>query len=159
MASKNFSSKEVDIDVLITELRDFFETKNYKIDYKQGTSGAIILDTNKAGKPYDFLGLSLRVTVRLNSGSEVTRIWIGNQKWVDKVIVGFSGLVIFVCQGTIDLRCYNFGLLEVGLLLLKLFSILLIVLPALGAYLQYKVTQDVWNMIEDHVALRSTVNP
>ncbi|MCC5617114.1 hypothetical protein LC605_18920 [Nostoc sp. CHAB 5836] len=157
MASKNFSSKEVVVDVLITELRDFFETKNYKIDYKQGTSGAIILDTNKAGKPYDFLGLSLRVTVRLNSGSEVTRIWIGNQKWVDKVIVGFVGLVLFVCLRAIYFS-YSFSLLELVFLLLKLFSILVIVLPAVGAYLQYKVTQDVWNMIEDHVALRSTVN-
>jgi len=35
---------------------------------------------------------------------------------------------------------------------------LLIILPAVGAYLQFKITQDVWNEVENHVALRHTSN-
>ncbi|NJO41331.1 MAG: hypothetical protein HC769_13065 [Cyanobacteria bacterium CRU_2_1] len=160
MASKNYSSKEVDLAELITELRDFFDTRNYRVQRRDGPSGGIILDALKSGNPRDLLGLSLALTTRITFGPEVTRVWIGNQKWVDKIIVGFVGLLVFVLIGEVNISigCY-FDTPQFLYLLLKMFSMSLMILPAIGAYLQYKVTQDTWNAIEDHVALRSTATP
>lgn len=154
MASKNYSSQEVDIGQLIIELREFFVSKNYRFQPKEGPAGGVVLDANKSGNPRDLLGLSLALTVRVTAGPEVTRVWIGNQKWVDKVLVAFVGLVLFVGLGSVLISRYGFDLLKLGYLLLKIFSVLLIILPAVGAYLQYKITQDTWKAIADHEALR-----
>lgn len=159
MASKNYSSKEVDMVELIPELREFFDTKNYRVQRRDGPSGGIVLDAFKSDKTRDLLGLSLALTTRVTSGPEVTRVWIGNQKWIDKITVGFVGLVFFVSLGSISISSSNLNLLLLGHLLLKMFSVLLVVLPAIGAYLQYKVTQDTWNVVEEHAALRSTATP
>ena len=160
MASKNYSSEEVDLAELVTELREFFDAKNYSVQRRDGPAGGIILNANKSGNPRDWLGLSLGLTARINVGSEVTRVWIGNQKWVDKIFVGFIGLVLYVLLGDISIRWYSSPVaLDSLSLLLKIFAVLLILLPALGAYLQYKVTQELWNAIEDHVALRSKTSP
>jgi hypothetical protein len=158
MVSKNYPNKEIDMIELITELLDFFETRNYRILRKDGLAGGIILDALKFGKPRDWLGLSLSLTIRLTSGSEVTRIWIGNQRWIDKIVVGFIGIIFFVALGSITISCFNFDLLQLSYFLLKMFSVLLVILPLIGSYLQYKVTQDTWNIIENHLALRSTPN-
>jgi hypothetical protein len=53
---------------------------------------------------------------------------------------------------------HGFDLLQLSYFLLKMFAVLLTVLPLMGSYLQYKITQDTWNIIENHVALRSTPN-
>ncbi|MEH2241468.1 hypothetical protein [Nostoc sp.] len=149
MPSKNFSSKEVDVAVLVREFREFFETQNYKVDFKEGAAGAIILDANQSTLIRDWLGLSLRTTVRLNTGSEVTRIWIGNQKWVDKIIIGFIGIVLLFLAKSY----YPYG--NTPLLVVIVIG-LLIILPTVGAYLQLKITQEIWNVVENHMALRHT---
>lgn len=51
MASKNYPSKEVDMAQLIIELRDFFETRNYRFQPKEGPAGGVVLDANKSGTP------------------------------------------------------------------------------------------------------------
>ncbi|MCW5313449.1 hypothetical protein GTQ43_06395 [Nostoc sp. KVJ3] len=160
--SKNFPNKEVDVSVLVNHLREFFETKNYKVDFQKGAAGAIILDANQSTTIRDWLGLSLRITLRLNTGSEVTRIWIGNQKWVDKIIVAFIGIVLWLLTITYyKPSCASYYIRNNSSnipLLIIIFVGLLIILPTIGAYLQLKITQDVWNMIENHAALEHGSN-
>lgn len=157
MGSKNISNKQVDIDSLLNELNELFDTSNYKVQRKSGQSGGFVLNANKSNKARDWLGLSLALTVRITPGPEVTRVWIGNEKWVDKIIVGCIGLFFSFLLGGINV--YGVGVLDVApLLLIKILSLLLIILPALGAYWQYKITQDVWNAIGDREALRPTAN-
>lgn len=150
MGSQNIPNKDFDITELIIELRDFFDTNNYALERRDGPSGSIIFDaTSKSSKLEDWLGLSRALTVRLIPGSEVTRVRIGNQKWVDKIVVGFIGLSFSFLLG--DVRVYEaFSVF----LLLRILAFLLIILPALGAYWQYKFTQDTWNVIKDHLAVR-----
>ena len=57
------------------------------------------------------------------------RVEIGMQKWFDKAAVAAIALV-----------------LSAGMLL---------ALPALGAYWQYKITEDSWKIIEDHIARKA----
>lgn len=65
--------------------------------------------------------------------------------------MGFVGLFL--------LRLFGVGYLYGLEVLLKLLLPLLVILPAVGAYLQFKIIQDAWNVVENHVALRHASVP
>src|SRR5256886_17280223 len=74
-------------------------------------------------------GLSAALTIKVTPETGGTRVEIGMQKLFDKAAVAAVALA-----------------LSAGLLL---------VLPALGAYWQYKLTEDVWKKIEAHIARKA----
>src|SRR5207245_5897343 len=89
-------------------------------------SATTVLQARKSGTLREMTGLAAALTIKITPEPGGTRVEIGMQKWFDKAAVAAVAV-----------------LLSVGLLL---------ALPALGAYWQYKITEDAWKIIEDHIA-------
>jgi hypothetical protein len=77
----------------------------------------------------DLTGLSAALTIKVTPEAGGTRVEIGMQKWLDKAAI--AALAVLLSAG------------------------LLAALPALGAYWQYKVTEDAWKVVEDHIARKA----
>lgn len=124
MDSRYYPGVEADITKLIAELRQLFD-KDYEVQTMQ-VSSTSVLQARKSNMLRDLTGLSAALTIKITSEAGGTRVEMGMQKWFDKAAVAAVAL-----------------LLSAGLL---------VALPALGAYWQYKITEDAWKIIEDHIA-------
>lgn len=127
MDSRYYPGVEADAPTLIAELRGLFDA-----DYEVQTmhvSSTTILQARKSSTLRDLTGLSAALTVKITPEAGGTRVDVGMQKWADKAVVAAVAL-----------------LLSAGLL---------IALPALGAYWQYKLTEEVWKSIETHIAQKA----
>ncbi len=115
MDSRYYPGVEADLPKLIVELRSLFDA-----DYEVQTmhvSSTTVLQARKSSTLRDLTGLSAALTIKITPEAGGTRVEIGLQKWADKAAVAAVAL-----------------LLSAGLL---------VALPALGAYWQYKLTEDV----------------
>jgi len=124
MDTRYYPGVEANLPRLITELRVLFDE-----DYEVQTlyvSSTTVLQARKSSTLRDLTGLSAALTIKLTPEAGGTRVEIGMQKWFDKAAIAAVAL-----------------LLSAGLLA---------ALPALGAYWQYKLTEDAWKIIEDHIA-------
>ena len=124
MDSRFYPGVEADLPKLVVELRNLFDA-----DYEVQTmhvSSTTVLQARKSSTLRDLTGLSAALTIKITPEGGGTRVEIGMQKWADKAAVAAVAL-----------------LLSAGLL---------VALPALGAYWQYKLTEDAWKVIEDHIA-------
>ena len=124
MESRYYPGVEADITKLMTSLRDLFD-EDFDVQTMQVSSTAV-LQARKSSTLREITGLAAALTIKITPETGGTRVEIGMQKWFDKAAVAAAALI-----------------LSAGLL---------IVLPALGAYWQYKLTEDAWKIIEDHIA-------
>lgn len=124
MESRYYPGVEADISKLTVELRGLFD-EDYEVQTMH-VSSTTILQARKSSTLRDLTGLSAALTIRLTPEAGGTRVEIGMQKWFDKAAVAAVALI-----------------LSAGLL---------VALPALGAYWQYKLTEDAWKIIEGHIA-------
>jgi hypothetical protein len=127
MESRYYPGVEADVIKLMTELRDLFD-EDFDVQTMQVSSTAV-LQARKSSTLRDITGLSSALTIKVTPETGGTRVEIGMQKWFDKAAVAAVALA-----------------LSAGLL---------IALPALGAYWQYKLTEDAWKRIEDHIARKA----
>src|SRR5438445_12931990 len=127
MESRYYPGVEADTIKLMTELRDLLD-EDFEVQTMQ-VSAAAVLEARKPSTLRDSTGLSAALTIKITPETGGTRVEIGMQKWFDKAAVAAVALA-----------------LSAGLLL---------ALPALGAYWQYKLTEDAWKIIEDHIAQRA----
>src|SRR5258707_1851554 len=127
MESRYYPGVEADVIKLTTELRDLFD-EDFDVQTMQVSSTAV-LQARKSSTLREVAGLTAALTIKITPESGGTRVEIGMQKWFDKAAVAAVAL-----------------LLSAGLLL---------ALPALGAYWQYKLTEDAWKIIEDHIARKA----
>src|SRR5256886_14749965 len=127
MESRYYPGVEADITRLMTSLRDLFD-EDFDLQTMQVSSTAV-LQARKSSTLREITGLAAALTVKVTPETGGTRVEIGMQKWFDKAAVAAVALV-----------------LSAGLL---------IALPALGAYWQYKITEDSWKIIEDHIARKA----
>ena len=127
MDSRYYPGVEADVPKLIAELRDLFDG-DYEVQMVQ-VSSTTVLQARKSSTLRDLTGLSAALTIRVTPEVGGTRVEIGMQKWFDKAAVAAVAL-----------------LLSAGLLL---------ALPALGAYWQYRITEDAWRKIEAHIARKA----
>src|SRR6266568_6374973 len=127
MESRYYPGVEADVTKLTTELRDLFD-EDFEVQTMQVSSTAV-LQARKSSTLRDLTGLSAALTIKVTPETGGTRVAIGMQKWFDKAAVAAVALI-----------------LSAGLL---------IALPALGAYWQYKITEDAWKIIEDHIARKA----
>ena len=127
MESRYYPGVEADVIKLMTELRSLFD-EDFDVQTMQ-VSSTTVLQARKSSTLRDITGLSAALTIKVTPETGGTRVEIGLQKWFDKAAVA---AVAF--------------LLSAGLL---------IALPALGAYWQYKLTEDAWKIIEDHIARKA----
>src|SRR5919206_696357 len=127
MESRYYPGVEADTVKLMVQLRDLFD-EDFEVQTMQVSSTAV-LQARKSSTLRDITGLSAALTIKVTPESGGTRVEIGMQKWFDKAAVAAVALA-----------------LSAGLL---------IALPALGAYWQYKLTQNAWQKIEAHIARKA----
>src|SRR5215204_1419003 len=127
MDSRYYQGVEIDIPRLSAELRHLFDS-DYEVQVFQ-VSTTSVFQARKSNTLRDLTGLSAALTIKITPESGGTRVEIGMQKWFDKAAVAAVAVI-----------------LSAGLLL---------ALPALGAYWQYKLTEDAWKIIEGHVARKA----
>jgi len=124
MESRYYPGVEADTSKLLRELRQLFD-EDYEVQTMQ-VSSTTVLQARKSNTLRELTGLSAALTIKVTPETGGTRVEIGMQKWFDKAAVAAVAL-----------------LLSAGLL---------IALPALGAYWQYRLTEDAWKVIEDHIS-------
>jgi hypothetical protein len=129
MESRFYPGVQADTAQLMKELRTLFDADTaFEIQTMQ-VSATAVLQARKTSTLRDLTGLSAALTIKVTPEHGGTRVEIGMQKWLDKAAV--AAVAVFLSAG------------------------LLIALPALGAYWQYKLTEDAWKLIESHVARKA----
>src|SRR6476661_1653377 len=123
MESRYYPGVEADVVKLMTELRDLFD-EDFEIQ-TMNVSSTAVLQARKSSTLRDLTGLSAALTIKVTPETGGTRVEIGMQKWFDKAAVAAVGAIVFAP---------------------------LLALAALGAYWQYRLTEDAWKIIEDHIA-------
>jgi hypothetical protein len=129
MESRFYPGVQADAPQLMRELRALFDSdKAFEVQAMQVSSTAV-MQARKTSALRDLTGLSAALTIKVTPEHGGTRVEMGMQKWLDKAAVA-AVAVIF----------------SAGLLL---------ALPALGAYWQYKLTEDAWKIIEAHIGRKA----
>src|SRR6476469_10491410 len=123
MDSRYYPGVEIDVPQLTTELRKLFDSE-YEVQTFQFSTTSIV-QARKSNTLRDLTGLSAALTIKITPEAGGTRVEIGMQKWFDKAAI--AALAIILSAG------------------------MLAALPALGAYWQYKITEDAWTVIEAHI--------
>src|SRR5215831_20652609 len=126
MDSRYYPGVEADISKLVPELRQLFD-EDYDVQTMQ-VSSTTVLQARKSNTLRDLTGLSAALTIKITPETGGTRVEVGMQKWFDKAAVA---AIAFLVAGP------------------------LLALPALGAYWQYKLTEDAWKIIEAHIARKA----
>ena len=126
MDSRYYPNVEVDMQQLSTELRKLFDSE-FEVQAMQISSTSVV-QVRKSNTLRDLTGLSSALTIKITPEVGGTRVEIGMQKWFDKAAVAAVGVFVFPP---------------------------LLALAALGAYWQYKLTEDSWKIIEDHIARKA----
>src|SRR2546423_11270656 len=127
MDNRYYPGVEVDVTNLLAELRNLFDN-DYEVQTMQVAQTAV-LQARKSSTLRDLTGLSSALTIKVTPEHGGTRVEIGMQKWFDKAAV--AAVAVFLSAGV------------------------LLALPALGAYWQYRLTEDAWKTIEAHVARKA----
>ncbi|MGH9927879.1 MAG: zinc ribbon domain-containing protein [Pyrinomonadaceae bacterium] len=127
MDSRYYPGVEADVFKLVAELRSIFD-QDYEVQTMH-VSSTTIVQARKSSTLRDLTGLSAALTIKITPEAGGTRVEMGMQKWLDKAAVAAVAV-----------------LLSAGLLL---------ALPALGAYWQYKLTEDAWKIVEQHLARKA----
>jgi hypothetical protein len=127
MDNRYYPGVEADATQLVAELRNLFDG-DYEVQTMQVSSTAV-LQARKSSTLRDLTGLSAALTIKVTPDAGGTRVEIGMQKWLDKAAV--AAVAVILSSG------------------------LLLALPALGAYWQFKITEDAWRIIEDHIARKA----
>ena len=126
MESRYYPGVEADVIRLMTELRDLFD-EDFEVQTMQ-VSATAVLQARKSSTLRDVTGLSAALTIKVTPEAGGTRVEMGMQKWFDKAAIA---AVAWVLAGP------------------------LIALPALGAYWQYKLTENAWKIIEAHITRKA----
>ena len=127
MDSRYYPGVEADVSQLIKELHPLFNEK-YDVQTMH-VSATTVLQARKSGTLRELTGQTAALTIKITPEAGGTRVEIGMQKWFAKA--AFAAIALAVSAG------------------------LLIAIPAFGAYQQYKVTEDAWKIIEDHIARKA----
>ncbi|HEX8472871.1 MAG TPA: zinc ribbon domain-containing protein [Pyrinomonadaceae bacterium] len=132
MDNRYYPGVEADVTQLMSELHQLFETDDaFEVQTMQ-VSATAVLQARKTGTLRDLTGLSAAMTIKVTPEHGGTRVEIGMQKWLDKAAVAAAIVILTAGIGS-----------------------LLLAAPALGAYWQYKLTEDAWKIIEGHIARKA----
>ena len=124
MDSRYYPGVEADVAKLVSELRALFD-QDYEVQTMH-VSSTTVLQARKSSTLRDLTGLSAALTIKITPEAGGTRVEIGMQKWLDKAAV--AAVAIILSAG------------------------LLVALPAIGAYWQFRLTEDAWKIIEQHIS-------
>ena len=124
MDSRYYPGVEADVFKLVAELRTIFD-QDYEVQTMH-VSSTTVVQARKSSTLRDLTGLSAALTIKITPEGGGTRVEMGMQKWLDKAAV--AAVAVLISAG------------------------LLLALPALGAYWQYKLTEDAWKIVDAHIA-------
>ncbi|HEX8708931.1 MAG TPA: zinc ribbon domain-containing protein [Pyrinomonadaceae bacterium] len=124
MDNRYYPGVEVDAPKLMVELRRLFD-QDYEVQSMQ-VSSTSVLQARKQSTLRELMGMSSALTIKVTPEHGGTRVEMGMQKWFDKAAL--AAVAVILSSG------------------------LLLALPALGAYWQYRITEDAWKLIEEHIA-------
>jgi hypothetical protein len=127
MDSRYYPGVEADVFQLVAELRTIFD-QDFEVQTMH-VSSTTVMQARKSSTLRDLTGLSAALTIKITPESGGTRVEMGMQKWLDKAAV--AAVAVMISAG------------------------LLLALPALGAYWQYKLTEDAWRIVEAHLAKKA----
>ena len=127
MDSRYYPGVEADVFKLVAELRTIFD-QDYEVQTMH-VSSTTVVQARKSSTLRDLTGLSAALTIKITPEAGGTRVEMGMQKWLDKAAV--AAVAVLISAG------------------------LLLALPALGAYWQYKLTEDAWKIVEQHLARKA----
>ena len=127
MDSRYYPGVEADVFKLVAELRTVFD-QDYEVQTMH-VSSTTVVQARKSSTLRDLTGLSAALTIKITPEAGGTRVEMGMQKWLDKAAV--AAVAVLISAG------------------------LLLALPALGAYWQYKLTEDAWKIVEAHLARKA----
>lgn len=137
MKMRDYPNVNANTPKLINELRNFFQRDGYEVTQPRKESSGFVLKASKSNTWRDWIGWSHALTIRVTSETESpeTRAWVGEERWREKFISG--GLGAFLCL-------FTFGLLAP-------FGVILLFLALIGAYQQNKLSENTWNIIQEHM--------
>lgn len=124
MDSRYYPGIEADVFKLVAELRSIFD-QDYEVQTMH-VSSTTVVQARKSSTLRDLTGLSAALTIRISPEAGGTRVDIGMQKWLDKAAI--AAVAVLLSAG------------------------LLAAVPALGAYWQFKLTEDAWKIVEGHMS-------
>lgn len=127
MDSRYYPGVEADVAKLVAELRNIFD-QDYEVQTMH-VSSTTVVQARKSSTLRDLTGLSAALTIKVTPEASGTRVEIGMQKWLDKAAI--AAIAVLISAG------------------------MLLALPALGAYWQYKITEDAWKIVEGHIARKA----
>lgn len=127
MPTRTYEGVTADVPQLVTDLRERLERDDFEV-LSTKTGLTVVLQARKAGKVRDLTGMSYALTVRITPQDGGTVVEVGKQKWMDKAAIGAISMIALWP---------------------------LAVPAAAGAYWQYQITDEVWKIIEAHMARRS----
>jgi len=127
MDSRYYPGVEADVSRLVAELRNIFD-QDYEVQTMH-VSSTTVVQARKSSTLRDLTGLSAALTIKVTPEAGGTRVEIGMQKWLDKAAI--AAVAVLLSAG------------------------LLVALPALGAYWQYKLTEDAWKIVEEHISSKA----
>ena len=128
MDSRFYPGVAADVVKLQAELRTLFDSDPaFEVQTMQVSSTSVI-QARKTSTLRDLTGLSAALTIKVTPEHGGTRVEIGMQKWFDKAAA--AAVAYFVLP-------------------------VLLALPALGAYWQHRLTEDVWKVVESHIARKA----
>jgi hypothetical protein len=125
MDNRYYPGVEVDAPKLMGRLRQLFD-EDFEVQTMQ-VGSTTVLQARKESMLRDLTGMSTALTIKVTPEHGGTRVEIGMQRWFDKAAL--AAVAVILSSG------------------------LLLALPALGAYWQYRVTEDAWKVIEEHIAV------
>ena len=127
MDSRYYPGVEADVFTLVAELRNIFD-QDYEVQTMH-VSSTTVVQARKSSTLRDLTGLSAALTIKITPEAGGTRVEMGMQKWLDKAAV--AAVAVLISAGV------------------------LLALPALGAYWQYKLTEDAWKIVEQHISRKA----
>lgn len=128
MDSRYYPGVEADVEQLVADLRKPLDEDGYEVQIMQ-VSQTTVLQARKSSTLRDLTGLSSALTIKVTAEHGGTRVEIGMQKWFDKAAVA-AVVTMFLAAP-------------------------LLAIPALGAYWQYRLTEDAWKTVEAHVTRKA----
>ena len=92
MANRLYHDPRINIETLATELEHMFISQGYQVQ-RFGNNDQIAVQMRKGGDLATIIGMQTALTVTLKPTPRGILTMSGNQKWVDKAVVGGVGLI------------------------------------------------------------------
>jgi Double zinc ribbon len=120
MKSKIFPVQINDFSPLTAELSEYFRSQEHEVQLLPFPGGQV-LQAQRETTFGALTGQSSALTIKLEWDSQGVKVEIGSSKWIDKAAVGIISYAIMP---------------------------ILAIFPIIGAYNQYKLSEDTWRIIE-----------